>query len=443
MAVQTQFPSREGAFSRAALILACLLFLAPAWGQGKAQAQTAAEFAKLRDKLVQEDVIGGGIKNEKVIGSIRSTLRHEFVPIKDRPLSYVDMALPIGEQQTISPPFVVAYMTEALDPISSDRVLEIGTGSGYQAAVLSPLVKEVYTIEIVELLGRKAEKTLAKLGYKNVFCKVGDGFLGWPQKAPFDKIIVTCSPENVPVPLVEQLKEGGRMVIPLGERFQQSMTLLVKKDGKLVRESLRPTLFVPMTGRAETLRKIQPDPLHPGIQNGSFEEMEKGTGDESFLVGWHYLRHGKVEEDPKAPDGTHVIVFRNDIPGRLANAVQGFAVDGRKIKQLAASAKVRTKDVRAGRKTDQLPMLFVTFYDDDRALVGEDWLGPWFDTNDWGRKEGTLVVPIKARSAIVQVGLLGGLGEVAFDDVKIWAPGADEKFPEKEQPKPKGVSNSK
>ena len=127
------------------------------------------------------------------------------------------MALPIGDQQTISPPYIVAFMTETLDPQPTDKVLEIGTGSGYQAAVLSPLVKEVYTIEIMPELGQRADQTLRKLGYQNVFTKVGDGFQGWPEHAPFDSIIVTCSPETVPKPLVEQLKEGGRMVIPVGD----------------------------------------------------------------------------------------------------------------------------------------------------------------------------------------------------------------------------------
>ena len=148
------------------------------------------------------------------------------------------MALPIGEGQTISPPFIVAYMTEALDPQPSDNVLEIGTGSGYQAAVLAKLVRDVYTIEIVDPLGHKAAKTLERLHYDNVHVKVGDGYQGWPEHAPFDKIIVTCSPEKAPPALVEQLKEGGRMVIPVGERYQQTLYLMKKIDGKMVSEKL-------------------------------------------------------------------------------------------------------------------------------------------------------------------------------------------------------------
>ncbi len=209
--------------------------------------------------MVDEDIVAAGVKNKRVIKAMRDTPRHEFVPLRLRNRAYFDMALPIGESQTISPPFVVAYMTEALDPQPGDKVLEIGTGSGYQAAVLSPLVREVYTIEIVEQLGHKAAKTLERLRYDNVKVKVGDGYQGWPEHAPFDKIIVTCSPEKVPPALVAQLKEGGRMVIPVGERYQQTLYLMKKKDGKMVSEALQPTLFVPMTGRAEENRQVKPD----------------------------------------------------------------------------------------------------------------------------------------------------------------------------------------
>ncbi len=161
--------------------------------------------------MVDEEIVAAGVKNPRVIASMRSTPRHEFVQAAERPLAYYDMALPIGSSQTISPPYVVAYMTEQLDPQPDDKVLEIGTGSGFQAAVLSPLVKDVYTIEIVKPLGERAARTLKRLKYANVHTKIGDGYAGWPEVAPFDKIIVTCSPEKVPQALVDELKEGGRL----------------------------------------------------------------------------------------------------------------------------------------------------------------------------------------------------------------------------------------
>ena len=151
--------------------------------------------------MVDDEIVAAGMKNKRVIEAMRSTPRHEFVPIGQRKNAYYDMSLPIGEGQTISPPFIVAYMTEAIDPQPGDKVLEIGTGSGYQAAVLAKLVSEVYTIEIVAPFGHHAEKTLNRLHYENVHVKLGDGFQGWPEHAPFNKIIVTCSPENVPAAL--------------------------------------------------------------------------------------------------------------------------------------------------------------------------------------------------------------------------------------------------
>ena len=209
---------------------------------------------------------------------MRTVPRHEFMPPSLRQKAYTDSSWSIGYGQTISPPFVVAYMTEVLDPQPSDRVLEVGTGSGYQAAVLSLLVKDVYSIEIVEPLGTAAAKRIKNLGYTNVHTKVADGYLGWPQHAPFDKIIVTCSPEKVPRPLVDQLKEGGRMVIPLGERYHQDIYLLQKQNGRLLREPLVPTFFVPMTGRSEAERVVKPDPVHPRIVNGGFEQHDADAG---------------------------------------------------------------------------------------------------------------------------------------------------------------------
>jgi len=180
-------------------------------------------FIEARERMVRDDIAGGGVTDSRVLESMRLVPRHEFVAAPQRPYAYFDMALPIGAAQTISGPFVVAYMTEAIDPHPEDKVLEIGTGSGYQAAILAKLVREVYTIEIVGALGHKAARTLERLRYDNVQVKVGDGYQGWPEHAPFDKIIVTCSPEKVPPALVAQLREGGRMVIPVGERYQQAL----------------------------------------------------------------------------------------------------------------------------------------------------------------------------------------------------------------------------
>ena len=202
-----------------ALIAAICLGLS----SNSATGQTKASWDAARKKMVDEDIITCGIKNQRVIQAMIDTLRHEFVPSQYRKQAYYDSAIAIGEAQTISSPFIVAYMTECLDPQPTDRVLEVGTGSGYQAAVLGEIVDQVYTIEIVEELGRNAAKTLKRLDYDNVHVRVGDGFQGWPKYAPFNKIIATCSPERVPQPLIDQLAEGGLMIIPVGERYQQSL----------------------------------------------------------------------------------------------------------------------------------------------------------------------------------------------------------------------------
>ncbi len=379
-------------------------------------AQASDRFAELRHEMIESEVIGAGITNERVIEALRDTPRHEFVPRSQRRFAHYDMALPIGEDQTISPPFIVAFMTEKLDPQPSDRVLEIGTGSGYQAAILSPLVKEVYTIEIVEALGRRAAGTLRRLGYDNVHTKIGDGYLGWPSRAPFDKIIVTCSPESVPRPLVEQLAEGGRMVIPVGQRFQQNLVLLTKRDGELEVETLEATLFVPMTGQAEDERRVQPDGSRPGLSNASFEEY---AGEPPQAVGWHYQRQMELVLAEDARDGEAFVRFTNQQPGRGSQALQGFAVDGRKVRQLRLSAWVRTEGVIPTPNLNELPAMIVAFYDDHRRPIGETGIGPWRGTMPWEFYTAKVRVPPQARDAIVRVGLLGATGAVSFDGLEI------------------------
>ena len=274
------------------------------------------------------------------------------------------MSLPIGEAKTISGPFVVAYMTEQLDPPPTDKILEIGTGSGYQAAVLSPLCKEVYSIEIVDSLGKRAARTLKRLKYANVKTKIGDGYQGWAEHAPFDKIIVTCSPEKVPQPLIDQLKEGGRIVFPSASDYQQVLYLLRKKNGKMEQEILRPTMFVPMTGKAEQRREVQPDPAKPTLTNGSFEEL---AGDSGIPVGWYYQRQMTVEKDDEAPLGKQFVRFSNTTPGR-AGLMQATIMDGRRVQLIELSLNIRGKDIRPGQSVDQLPIVSITFYDENRVL---------------------------------------------------------------------------
>lgn len=201
-----------------------------------------------RERMVREQIASRDIRSQEVLRAMRATPRHLFIPEALRSLAYADHPLPIGYGQTISQPYIVALMTELLEPNKNHKVLEIGTGSGYQAAVLSPLVKHVYTIEIVPELARSSAAVLKKLGYQNVSVRHGDGYLGWPEEAPFDRIILTAAPPEIPGTLIEQLKPGGKLVAPVGGSvFDQELVVIDKnKDGKLRQRSALAVRFVPM-----------------------------------------------------------------------------------------------------------------------------------------------------------------------------------------------------
>jgi len=204
--------------------------------------------AARRAKLVR--ILEKDITDKRVLGAISRVPRHRFVTENRLHQAYANHPLPIGLEQTISQPYIVAYMTQALKLAGKEKVLEVGTGSGYQAAVLAETAGSVYSVEILPELSARAGKVLRNIGYKNVFLKVGDGYDGWPQQAPFDAIMVTAAPLKVPAPLVAQLKEGGRMSIPLGEAWDQVLVTYVKRQGRLVKVDSLPVRFVPMTGKA-------------------------------------------------------------------------------------------------------------------------------------------------------------------------------------------------
>ena len=227
--------------------------------------EAAAEedpFGIARHRMIAEQLIGPGrdITNARVLAAMTKVPRHEFVPETLRPQAYEDHPLPISHGQTISQPFIVAYMTQCLDPRPTDRVLEIGTGSGYQAAVLGEMVAEVRSVEIIADLAQHATADLKRLGYTNVHVRASDGYEGWPEAAPFDSIIVTCAPDKVPQPLIDQLKNGGRMVIPIGPHWDQELELLCKVRGKLGRQAVMPVRFVPMTGEAQKQSEAGSEP---------------------------------------------------------------------------------------------------------------------------------------------------------------------------------------
>jgi protein-L-isoaspartate(D-aspartate) O-methyltransferase len=212
--------------------------------------QANDDWAMERNAMVTQQIERRGVHDQRVLQAMRTVPRHEFIPESQRYAAYEDHPLPIGYSQTISQPYIVAAMTEVLKLQPDDTVLEIGTGSGYQAAVLATLVSNVYSIEIVPELAARAEATLKRLGYANVHVRAGDGYKGWPSEAPFDGIIVTCAPDEIPQPLLDQLADGGRLVIPVGGRFGQELVRVTKSGEKFQRENLMGVVFVPMTGEA-------------------------------------------------------------------------------------------------------------------------------------------------------------------------------------------------
>src|SRR6266850_4704237 len=236
-----------------AVLLPALFLLAMTHAQpSDAQDQRAAARARMVAEIAAMARETGGETgrpgfSDAVMAAMGKVPRHRFVPFLQDLFAYENRPLPIGEGQTISQPYIVALMTDLLDPKPGDIALEVGTGSGYQAAVLAELVAKVYTIEIVEPLALRAEADLKRLGYTNVLVRAGDGYKGWPEAAPFDAVIVTCAPDHVPQPLVDQLKEGGRMIIPVGPLGDQELFVLQKKAGKVERRAVLPVRFVPMT----------------------------------------------------------------------------------------------------------------------------------------------------------------------------------------------------
>ncbi len=217
----------------------------------KSNEKESDRFAESRRTMVRKDLRSRGIKDESTLKAMGSVQRQLFVPDDRRDHAYDDAALKIGHEQTISRPFIVALMTELVRPTANCRVLDVGTGSGYQAAVLGEICKEVYSIEIVPQLAETAKDRLAKMGYKNVTVRCGDGYRGWPEKAPFDVIVVAAAPDSVPQALIDQLAPGGRLVIPVGEEEQKLLLLEKQDDGKVTRREVLPVKFVPMTGEAQ------------------------------------------------------------------------------------------------------------------------------------------------------------------------------------------------
>lgn len=233
------------------IIISCLVLIVLVVKSCTGQSMKEDEFTLLRHKMVEQQIKNRGIRDANVLEAFMRIPRHIFVPMQYQSRSYDDTPLPIGFNQTISQPYIVAYMTEILKPDKNMKVLEIGTGSGYQAAILGYLCKEVYSIEIIDSLAARSIKLFEKEGYTNIKVKTGDGYKGWKEHAPYDAIIVTCAPAKIPQPLIDQLAEGGRMIIPAGESYNQKLYFIEKENGKIRHKETLSVLFVPMLHDAD------------------------------------------------------------------------------------------------------------------------------------------------------------------------------------------------
>ena len=235
------------------LVFILFVFLPSTQAQNNRVKIFPSDWKAAAQEMVLIQIIGRGVKDARVLTVLAQTARHKFVPSEMVPYAYKDRPLPIGEDQTISQPYIVALMTELLDLSGTEKVLEIGTGSGYQAAVLSPLVADVYTIEIVKTLALRAQKILEELGMKNVYVRWGDGYKGWPDEAPFDRIIVTAAPDEVPSALIDQLRAGGKLVIPVGKYWQELKVITKVSRSQIDEQSIIPVRFVPMVHPRKTI----------------------------------------------------------------------------------------------------------------------------------------------------------------------------------------------
>ena len=245
---------RKMTFVTLASFVLSVVFIQCTDGTGVFESNPKGDYKVMREKMVETQIKARGVKDPRVISALLKVERHRFVLEEYLNSAYSDQPLPIGEGQTISQPYIVALMTELLELKENEKVLEIGTGSGYQAAILAELAKEVYTIEIIESLASTAKKRLSEMGYQNISVKAADGYLGWPEAAPFDAIIITAAPDHIPKPLLDQLKDGGRMVVPVGT-YAQELKKIVKRSGKIETTGIISVIFVPMTGEGVKQKK--------------------------------------------------------------------------------------------------------------------------------------------------------------------------------------------
>ena len=392
-------------------------------------AQSLRDWRELASEMVDKEIVAAGVTNERVIRAMRDTPRHEFVPANQRRVR-LSRHGPADRRRPDDLAAVHRGLHDAGDrsaahrPRAGDRHRQRLPGGRAQPAG----ERRVHDRDRRAAQPAARRATLKRLGYKNVFTRAGDGYKGWPEAAPFDKIIVTCSPEEVPQPLVDQLREGGLMIIPVGERYQQNLYLMRKVSGKLKSEALRATLFVPMTGEAEAQRAVKPDPeestnrqrqLRRRARRRRRQQANGRTAKEP--AGWHYQRQLTLQaECADAPDGKSYVTFHNAEPGRGSHALQGFAVDGREVSTLRLillGPRRQHPPRRASQTNCRRSSSRSTTSAARRSAKNRSAHSP---APSLGVDEDkSLRVPLRAREAILRIGLLGAVGELSLDDLRL------------------------
>lgn len=397
----------------------------------------AAKFF-VENELVLQD----GLENDLVLSAMMRIPREKFLPQNKKSGAYRDVAIPIGCSRMDYSPYITAYCISQLDPAPDDKVLEIGTGCGYASAVLSLLVREVHTVEFHATLSKKANQSLKKIGIKNVYGKIGDGFQGCPEQAPFDKIIVWGAVEDIPESLIDQLKEGGRMVVSVGEKYQQTLYLCRKKNGELKKETLPPTFFTSMPGEAESRRILLADPKNPSILGGDFEHY---YGETRLPYGWYHVKNARILQGPDAPNGTNYMRFEVEpeytivhdphemedsygeppeqfVPSaeKTAQIVQSFAIDGKTVSRVKFGVFLRAENIQPlDPQNPPKGTIVLAFYGEDREVLQCVQLASVYGSFNWKPFSTEIPVPRKTLEADLYIGLFQNAGRLDIDAVSL------------------------
>jgi len=404
-------------FGQASCFLVVLSSIVTCCAFPLAAEEQADAYGDARTTMVDADLSGNGIGNERLLKAMRTIPRHRFCLPEDQKHAYADQSLPIGHKRKLASPYVTAGLIELLDPRPNDRILELGTGSGYQAAILSQLATDVYSVESIEELGKASASLLKELKCKNVHTRIGDTLEGWPEAAPFDRILFTSCSGTVPAALIDQLRERGKVVVDAVCGNEELFHLFEKQHGRLVALKVWSPFSIANADNLKQHRDEKQSPNKSEIENGDFELSEDGKA-----TGWYFQRQAALAEDREAPNN-HVLTFENKEPGRHAQAIQEVAIDGRAVVSLRLSVRAKGLEIHNSSSADK-PSMVIRFYDaHQRPITVEPSaiLGPWRGTFGWETYTCVSSVPKTTRKALVVISMGGATGRLTVDDAQLSA----------------------